>query len=408
MGVWGRLAGVLFGLLNRYDDVAVFGLVLIEEAGVPLPLPGDLVMVVAGFRAAQGEMNPFTTLLLLELATLIGSSFLFWLAARGGRPLLYRYGRYIHLERDKLDKAERWVIKHGALAVVVGRIVPGLRMPTAIAAGVFGIRYAVFLPAVALGSSLYILFFFLLGYFAGPQALALIHDVRLSLRAALSIVLFLALGTFMIVMYRRSARVRHLPREPEPRARRLETSVMAGFVATLEMGLGTNGLLYVLSALGFHEAEPPLIRLATRGAARFFDGDLFKFTVALTAFLFVGGIGWAILYGHLADRILPGPSWVRGLIFSVIPMLASMLIVLPLLGGGVFGLSLRDSWYPAAGEALRNVLFGLGLATSYTLLRIARQRPIRAVESGDSSAVSPADHLSGTDFAAQPTARSEA
>jgi len=386
--------------LHRYDDVAVFALVLIEEAGVPLPLPGDLVMVVAGTRVAQGEMNLILTLVLLELATLIGCSFLYWMAARGGRPLLYRYGRYIHLERDKLDKAERWVTKHGALAIVVGRIVPGLRIPTAIAAGVFGIRYAVFLPAVALGSSLYILFFVMLGYFAGPQALAAMHDVRLSLRAALSIVFFLSLSVFLIVMYRRSARVRHLPREPEVEARRLETSVMAGFVATLGMGLGTNGILYLLSALGFHEAEPPLIRLATRGADRYFDGDLFRFTVALTAVLFVGGIGWAILYGHVADRLLPGPSWVRGLTFSVVPMLASMLIVLPLLGGGFFGLSLRDGWYPAAGEALRNLLFGLALGTSYTLLRIARQRPIRAVEPAATSPAVPSHDPPGAAFSA--------
>src|SRR4051794_13434663 len=265
MAVWERLTNVLFGLLNRYDDVAVFVLVLIEEAGVPLPLPGDLVMVVAGFRVARGEMNLFLTLFLLELATLIGSSFLYWLAARGGRPLLYRYGRFIHLDRGKLDKAEGWVQRHGALAIVLGRVIPGLRIPTAIAAGVFGIRYAVFLPAVAVGSSLYILFFVLLGYFAGPQALAAMHDIRLSMRAGLSIVLFLALVAFLFVMYRRSSRVRHLPREPEVESRRLETSVMAGFVATLVMGLGTNGVLYVLSALGYHEAEPPLIRLATRG-----------------------------------------------------------------------------------------------------------------------------------------------
>ncbi len=377
MGVWGRLAGVLFGLLNRYDDVAVFVLVLIEEAGVPLPLPGDLVMVVAGFRVARGEMNLILTLFLLEFATLIGSSFLYWLAARGGRPLLYRYGRFIHLERDKLDKAEGWVKRHGALAIVLGRIVPGLRIPTAIAAGVFGIRYAVFLPAVAAGSTLYILFFVLLGYFAGPQALGVLHDARLSMRAALSIVLFLALGIFLIVMYRRSARVRHIRRIPASNARRLETATMAGFLATLQMGLGTNGILYLLSLLGFHEAEPPLIRLATRGADRYFDGDLFGFTVAITALLFVSGIVWAIVYAYLADPVLPGPSWVRGLTFSVVPLLVSLLVLLPLLGGGFFGLLLRDGWLPAAGETVRNALFGLGLGTSYTLLRIARQGPAR-------------------------------
>src|SRR5262249_22265023 len=121
MGVWERVATLLFSLLDRYDDLMVFALVLIEEAGVPLPLPGDLVMVVAGLRIADGRMNLLGTLLLLEGATLLGASLLYWLAARGGRPLLLRYGRFIHLEHDKLDRAEAWVRKHGALAVIAGR-----------------------------------------------------------------------------------------------------------------------------------------------------------------------------------------------------------------------------------------------------------------------------------------------
>jgi membrane protein DedA with SNARE-associated domain len=380
MGVWERLSNVLFGLLNRYDDLAVFVLVLIEESGVPLPLPGDLIMVVAGFRSARGEMNLIWTLLLLEAATLVGSSFLYWLAARGGRPLLYRYGRYIHLERDKLDRAEGWVTRHGALAVIIGRITPGLRIPTAIAAGVFGIPFAVFLPAIAAGSSLYILFWVLLGYFAGPQALELLHTPSLSIRAALSLGLFVVLGVFLVMMYRRTSRVRHLPRVEETPARRIETAAMAGFIATVEMGLGTNGLMYLLSALGFHDSEPPLIRLATRGANRYFEGDIFRFAVALTALLFIGGVVWAILYAQFADRVLPGASWVRGLTFSVLPLLFSLVVLLPLSGGGFFGLALGAGLLPVAGEAIRNALFGLGLGTSYTLLRIARQPPARAVQ----------------------------
>src|SRR3954451_2379688 len=179
----------------------VFVLVLIEEAGVPLPLPGDLVMVVAGLRIADGRMSLLGTLLLLEGATLLGASLLYWLAARGGRPLLLRYGRFIHLDHAKLEKAERWVRRHGALAVIAGRIIPGLRIPTAIAAGVFGIPYRVFAPALAAGALVYIGFWVMIGYFFGPEALAALHRVRLPLRALLSLVLFLALGAFLFLMY---------------------------------------------------------------------------------------------------------------------------------------------------------------------------------------------------------------
>jgi membrane protein DedA with SNARE-associated domain len=381
MGVWDHLASLLFSLLDRYDDLMVFVLVLIEEAGVPLPLPGDLVMVVAGLRIANGRMSLAGTLLLLELATMLGASLLYWLAARGGRPLLLRYGRYIHLDHNRLDRAERWVTRRGALAVIAGRIIPGLRIPTAVAAGVFGIRYPVFISALTVGSFIYICFWVGVGYFFGPEALATLHAVRLPLRALLSLMLFIGLGAFLFVVYRRSRRVRHLSRVPATEPRRLEMAVLAGFVATLEMGLGTNAVVYLFSLLGLREPEREIVELATLGADRFFDGDLLKFAVALTALLFVGGCAWAILYTHVVEPLLPWPAWLGGLAFGLCPWLVSMLVLLPLFGGGIFGLALDAGPIPLIGEAVRTGLFGLGLGTSYALLYAARQPPTRAVSS---------------------------
>jgi hypothetical protein len=154
-------------------------------------------------------------------------------------------------------------------------------------------------------------------------------------------------------------------------------SVQAGLIATLEMGLGTNTLLYGLSLAGWREPEREIVELATLGAVRFFDGDLFKFSVALTALLFVGGIGWAVVYTHLAEPLLPWPAWVSGLVFSLLPLLVSLTILLPGLGGGWLGLGLDAGPIPLLGEALRNGLFGLGLGTSYALLYAARQPPAR-------------------------------
>src|SRR5215208_7810876 len=115
-------------------------------------------------------MNLLWVLFPLESATLLGASILYWFAARGGRPLLYRYGRYVHCDRDKLDRAEAWVQRRGAVAIVLGRIIPGLRVPTALAAGVFGVRYREFLPALGVGAFGYIAFFVLLGVWVGPHA----------------------------------------------------------------------------------------------------------------------------------------------------------------------------------------------------------------------------------------------
>jgi membrane protein DedA with SNARE-associated domain len=358
-------------------------------------------MILAGYLVAHGRMNLVWALFLLELATVLGASVLYWVAARGGRPLVYRYGRYIHLDRDKLDRAEGWIQNHEGWAVFFGRIIPGLRNVSVVAAGVFGVPYHKWLPPFMIGSFLYILFFVFLGYWVGPRAIALIEGPRLSLRVAVTAIGFVALSAFLVLMYRRAAPVRHLAREPAPEVRKIETGLMAGVVATIEMGMGINVLLYALAALGVRWPERTLLTFFDRAAAAYGDEHSVRFAVTLIAALLVGNLLCAVVYAHLGVR-LPGPPWMRGLLFSGLPLALSTLVLLPLLGAGPLGLGLDAGPIPVLGEALRNALFGICLATSYSLFRIARQRPARAATlhldaeppavDGASSA-SPAHHL---------------
>jgi membrane protein DedA with SNARE-associated domain len=383
--LWNRMSELMLSLIDTYDDQAIFLWLLIEETGFPLPLPGDMAMLLAGYRVGQGKMNLFWALFLLELATVLGASVLYWVGARGGRPLLQRYGRYVRLDRDKLDRAESWIQRRQAVAIIVGRITPGLRNVTVIAAGVFGVPYRTFLPSFALGSFIYIAFFFSLGMWVGPQALETIGEVRLSMRAVVSVVLFVALGAFLLVMYRRAAPVRALAREPAPEVLQLETSVMAGLLATLEMGLGVNVLLYLLSALALGAPERALVQFFDHAAARYAGGDGVRFVALGLATTFVAGLGWAVLYTHVAVPLLrPIPPWLRGLVFSLAPLAVSVLIVMPAMGAGLLGLGLGAGLVPFAGEVVRHAIYGVGLAASYSLLRIARQRPARAAALVDS------------------------
>ena len=379
MELWDRMAELMLRLIDEYDDQAIFLWLLIEETGFPLPLPGDLAMLLAGYRVAQGKMDPIWALVLLEAATLLGGSVLYWLGARGGRPLLQRYGRYVRLDRAKLDRAEAWLQRRQTVAIAVGRVTPGLRNVTILAAGVFGVPYRTFLPAFALGSFVYILVFFSLGMWVGPQALETIGAVRISMRLLVTTGLFVALGAFLTVMYRRAGAVRQLAREPAPEVRKLETSAMAGLLATLQMGMGLNVLLYLLGALDVGPPERALLRFLDQASSRFTDGNSVRFVALLVAVVFVGGFAWAVVYSHLAVPLLRLPPWLRGLAFSALPLAFSVLVLMPLLGAGPLGLGLEAGLLPLAGEVIRNALFGVGLAASYSLLRVARQRPARAV-----------------------------
>jgi membrane protein DedA with SNARE-associated domain len=376
--LWGRVAELMLRLIDEYDDLAIFLWLFIEETGFPLPLPGDLAILLAGYRVAQGVMNPLWALALLEAATLLGGSILYWLGARGGRPLLQRYGRYVCLDRAKLDRAEAWLQRRPGVAIAVGRVTPGLRNLTVLAAGVFAVPYRTFLPAFALGSFVYIAFFLGLGMWAGPHALETIGAVRVTMRLIVTTILFIGLGAFLTVMYRRAAVVRHLAREPAPEARKLETSAMAGLLATLLMGMGLNVLFYILAALGIGPPERALLRFLDQGASRFADGNGVRFAALVVTIVFVSEFIWAVVYSHLPPPLLHVPPWLRGLAFSVLPLTFSALVLLPILGAGPLGLNLEAGLVPFAGEVLRNALFGVGLAASYSLLRVARQRPARA------------------------------
>ena len=123
----------------------------------------------------------------------------------------------------------------------------------------------------------------------------------------------------------------------------------------------------------------------------------------LLALVFASEFGWAVAYSHLAVPLLRLPPWLRGLAFSALPSAASLLVVLPLLGAGPLGLGLGAGPVPLAGEVLRNALFGVALAASYSLLRVARQRPARAAAADWGALMAPAADATDGPSATQPS-----
>ena len=214
--------------LDEHAQLALFVWLLLEESGLPMPIPGDLVILGAGARIGQGRLDWATALVLIEAATLLGSTTLFWLARRGGRPLLLRFGRYLRLDSERLYRSEMFLRHRGFLAVVIGRLTPGLRVVTTVAAGSFGVPYRQFMPASLIGSNNLVLL--LAGYFAGPELLRAVEGLRISpwLVGALAGVAAL-LGVQVLI--RRRAHLRAAATDlPEPV--RLETALLAGLVAT--------------------------------------------------------------------------------------------------------------------------------------------------------------------------------
>ena len=159
---------------------------------------------------------------------------------------MYRYGRYMHLTPERLDRAERWLLRHGALAIVAGRLTPGLRIATVITCGVLGVPLRRFLPALAVGSFLYILLYTLLGFFLGPPILSAVEGIHLPL-GLLGSLIPLVLLLVWIVRARRGLHLRVATDAGRvDRGHRLRDGAVAGLFATIVSTLAMNVLVHVV------------------------------------------------------------------------------------------------------------------------------------------------------------------
>src|SRR5262245_57846237 len=135
MDWWTEVGQATSSFLDRHGLLAAFVILLIEEAGVPVPVPGDFLMLVLGVQARNGVVPLWQIIVVMQLATMFGATSLYYVARFGGRGLVYRYGRFMRLTPERLDQAEQWLLKHGTRAIFLGRLVPGLRVVTAVACG---------------------------------------------------------------------------------------------------------------------------------------------------------------------------------------------------------------------------------------------------------------------------------
>jgi hypothetical protein len=158
---------------------------------------------------------------------------------------------------------------------------------------------------------------------------------------------------------------------------------MAGLLATATTSLALDLLLNTLVALGLAAPSAALVGLGQVLGERVGAHPRLALTAGVALYV-VLQMGWALVYAH-AERWLPHPDWVGGLLFALVPFAFSVLVVLPALGAGVAGWSLGAGPIPLLGELVRNAIYGWALSTSYTLLSRARMATSKVEQSADAA-----------------------
>jgi membrane protein DedA with SNARE-associated domain len=177
------------GLAGGIGAAAGIALLVPMEAGVPIPIPADLVMLAVGARVGAGDIPLAVAVLAFEAVAVVGTTALF-LAARGpGHAAVRRFGPRLGLTPARLDRATGLIERRGWLALAVGRSTPALRTLTVIAAGSSGLSARRALPALIAGSSIFLQLHLFLGYFLGPAAVHILRAATVPALAALALLL---------------------------------------------------------------------------------------------------------------------------------------------------------------------------------------------------------------------------
>lgn len=161
---------------NRYTYLPGFGLLYLEESGVPLPAPGDVFVMFVGVHIPRNFFAWLVAWLGLILVVVLGATNLYFISRRFGRRLVHSgFSEYVHLSPERLAKAEAWFKRYGVLAIIFGRHIPGFRVPITVASGIFGVPWVTFAASVAVSTAIWAGVMLTLGLTIGPRLALLLH-----------------------------------------------------------------------------------------------------------------------------------------------------------------------------------------------------------------------------------------
>ena len=150
----------------NYFTIAL--LMLIESTF--LPLPSEVVIPFAAYKAGQGDLNVFIVVVAGTVGALTGSLINYTLAYYLGRPLVYKFagsklGKLFLLSEEKVKHAEEYFIKNGKTSTFIGRLVPGIRHLISIPAGLAKMNLRDFMMFTFIGAGIWNIILAIVGYY---------------------------------------------------------------------------------------------------------------------------------------------------------------------------------------------------------------------------------------------------
>ena len=195
-------------IFDEFGWLGVFGLMVFENAtGIT---PSEIILAFAGWMLIErhGISPSFIPLagLYAGLGSAIGASITYWIARRGGRPLIDRFAKFFHIDLHYIERIENQCLKWGAGIVLIGRVIPGLRTLVSIPAGLVRIPFPKFFLATFAGAYVWCTLLIGAGYVLGHEWRLISEYIKTHLPGVLAAGILL-IAAYLVYHYRASLRI---------------------------------------------------------------------------------------------------------------------------------------------------------------------------------------------------------
>jgi len=171
-----------------------------------MPLPSEVVVPFAAYKAAQGDLNVFLVIIFGTIGALCGSLINYTLAFYLGRPIIYRFaeskvGKLFLLSKEKVEHAETFFLKNGKTSTFVGRLVPGVRHLISIPAGLAKMNLRDFMLYTFVGAGIWNIILAIIGFY--------LYEIRDKIFPYMEYILYLlgaAFIVYLIIVIRKNSR----------------------------------------------------------------------------------------------------------------------------------------------------------------------------------------------------------
>ncbi len=197
----------LINYINQYGYLAIFALVLIQEIGIPTPIPNEILMLFSGYLAYTHALNLYLVLLTIITADFIGANILYSTFYFFGPAIIRNKPKWFPLSTEKINSISARIAERGLWSVFLGRITPFIRGYISVIVGLLHIKPKSFVPIAFITACLVTCVYVTIGRLLGPYwelVAAKLTTIKYSVLLIMALIV-----CFLIIRYYRRKKAKH-------------------------------------------------------------------------------------------------------------------------------------------------------------------------------------------------------